>query len=49
MAGTLVTVKLLTMVGGAFLHFRSQNLALALLTVMYVFGAILPWAWTLAT
>jgi len=48
MAGTLVSVKLLTMIGGAFLHFKSQNLALAWLTVIYVFGAILPWAWTLA-
>ena len=49
MAGTLVSAKLLTMIGGAFLHFKSQNLALALLTVIYVFCAILPWAWTLAT
>ena len=49
MAGTLVSVKLLTMSSGAFLHFKSQDLALALLTVIYVFGAILPWAWTLAT
>ena len=49
MAAALVSVKLLAMISGAFLYSRSQDLALALLTVLYVFGAILPWAWTLAT
>jgi hypothetical protein len=48
-AGALVSVKLIAILSGAFLYARSQILALSLLTVLYVFGAILPWAWTLAT
>ena len=47
--GALVSVKLFAMSCGAFLHFKSHDLALSFLTVVYVFGAILPWAWTLAT
>jgi hypothetical protein len=48
-AGALVSVKIVAMIGGAFLHLQSRHLALSLLTVIYVFGAIVPWAWTLAT
>jgi hypothetical protein len=48
-AGALVSVKIVAMIGGAFLHLKSQDLALSVLTVVYVFGAIVPWAWTLAT
>jgi uncharacterized protein DUF5658 len=49
MAGALVSMKLVAILSGAFLYSRSQNLTLSLLTVLYVFGAILPWAWTLST
>jgi hypothetical protein len=47
--GALVSVKIVAIVGGTFLHLKSQDLALSLLTVVYVFFALVPWAWTLAT
>jgi hypothetical protein len=47
--GALVVAKSVAIFSGAFLHFTSRDLVLSLLTVVYVFGAILPWAWALAT
>ncbi len=43
---TLVGAKLVAITGATILHVRSQHLVLAILTVIYVFAAILPWAWT---
>jgi len=30
------------------LHLRSHYLVLSVLTVLYVFGAIVPWSWMLS-
>lgn len=44
-AGTLIVAKLVAIAGAALLHAYSYHLVLAILTVTYVFGAIVPWAW----
>lgn len=46
--GALVSAKAVAIFGGTLLYFKSHDLALSLLTVGYVFGAIIPWARTLA-
>ena len=40
---TLVAAKLLAMSCATVLHVHSQHLALAVLTLVYVIGAIVPW------
>jgi hypothetical protein len=44
----ILAAKVTAIAGGALLHARAQHLPLAILTVVYVFGALLPWAWLLA-
>ncbi len=48
-AGALIAAKGVAIASGALLHATARDLALSVLTVAYVFGAIVPWAWTLAT
>jgi hypothetical protein len=45
---TLVAAKTIAIVGGALLHLNSYHLAVAALTVGYVFVTLLPWAILLA-
>jgi hypothetical protein len=45
---TLAAAKSLAMAAAMLLHVRSHHFALALLNVGYVFGALVPWAVTLA-
>lgn len=47
-AATLMSVKAVALAGAFVLHLRAQYLALALLSLLYVFGAIIPWMWLLA-
>ena len=44
----LLMWKIVAIAGGVVLHVNARYLALAVLTVCYVFAAILPWAWVLA-
>ena len=44
----LCAVKALALSAGTILHLSAQYFALVLLTVIFVFAALLPWAWTLA-
>jgi hypothetical protein len=43
----LAAVKGVAIVAGAVLHVRSEHLILAVLTVIFVFGAVVPWSWAL--
>ena len=45
----LCAAKALAISAGAILHAAAQHLALALLTVIFVFAALVPWALTLAS
>jgi hypothetical protein len=44
---TLGAAKLFAIACALVLHLRSHYLVLSVLTVLYVFGAIVPWSWTL--
>jgi hypothetical protein len=44
---TLGVAKLFAVACALVLHLRSHFLVLSVLTVLYVFGAIIPWSWTL--
>jgi Flp pilus assembly protein TadD len=44
----LVIAKLAAVALATFLHFAHSHLTLALLTVFYVFAAVLPWTWMLS-
>jgi hypothetical protein len=44
---TIALAKLFAISCATLLHLRSQHLPLALLTVLYVLGAIVPWTWVL--
>ncbi len=44
---TLGVAKLFAVACAFVLHLRSHFLVLSVLTVLYVFGAIVPWSWTL--
>jgi len=44
---TLGTAKLFAVACAMVLHLRSHYLVLSVLTLLYVFGAIVPWSWTL--
>ena len=44
---TLGIAKLFAVACALVLHLRSHFLVLSVLTVLYVFGAIIPWSWTL--
>jgi uncharacterized protein DUF5658 len=44
---TLGAAKLFAIGCALVLHLRSHYLVLSVLTVLYVFGAIVPWSWTL--
>ena len=44
----LATVKGVAILAGAVLHARSEHLILAVLTVIFVFAALVPWSWALA-
>lgn len=47
-AGATLGFAKLFAVGCAFvLHLRSHYLVLSVLTLLYVYGAIVPWSWTL--
>jgi len=48
LAAGLMGAKLIAVAAGLVLHALSRHLELALLTVVFVFGAIVPWAWALA-
>jgi hypothetical protein len=41
---TLIGAKMIAVLGGLVLHTWSYHFALVALTVIYVFGAIVPWA-----
>lgn len=45
---TLLVAKLLACGCGIFLYYRRGHLALAVLTISYAFGAVLPWLRTLS-
>jgi len=45
---TLVGAKLVAVTGAMVLHLQARHLTLALLTLAYVMGAILPWMFVLA-
>ena len=45
----LVAVKGVAIAAGALLHIRWEDLILALLTVLLVFAAVVPWSWALAS
>jgi hypothetical protein len=45
---TIVLAKAFAISCATLLHARAHHLTLALLTVFYVAGAIVPWAWVLA-
>jgi Domain of unknown function (DUF5658) len=44
---TLGAAKLFAIACALILHLRSHYLVLSVLTVFYVFGAIVPWSWML--
>ena len=44
---TLGAAKLFAIACALVLHLRSHYLVLSVLTVLYVFGAIVPWSWML--
>jgi hypothetical protein len=44
---TLVAAKLFCIAAGMLLHLRAKHLALAILTLGYVLGAVMPWTWVL--
>ena len=44
---TLGAAKLFAITCALVLHLRSHYLILSVLTVLYVFGAIVPWSWLL--
>jgi hypothetical protein len=44
----LLIWKIVALAGGVVLHVNARHLALVVLTVGYVYAAILPWAWLLA-
>jgi hypothetical protein len=48
LVGGLVGVKAVALASGVVLHAMSKHLALALLTVVFVFGALVPWSFALA-
>jgi uncharacterized protein DUF5658 len=45
---TLGAAKLFAIACALVLHLRSHYLILSVLTVLYVFGAIVPWSWMLS-
>jgi len=45
---TLGAAKLFAIACALVLHLRSHYLVLSVLTVLYVFGAIVPWSWMLS-
>src|SRR5580765_4951085 len=47
MGATLGVAKLFAVACALVLHLRSHYLVLSVLTVLYVFGPIVPWSWTL--
>jgi len=46
-ATTLTIAKTFAVVMGTILHGTRWHLALALLTIFYVFAAVIPWTWLL--
>jgi len=44
---TVVAAKLFCIAAGMLLHLRAKHLALAILTLGYVLGAVMPWMWVL--
>ena len=44
----LLALKLLAVAAGTLLHVLAQHLTLAVLTVVFVVCAVMPWAWVLA-
>ena len=48
-AATIVAVKLFAIVCATVLHLREKYSALAILTVVYLFAAILPWTFVLGS
>lgn len=44
----LVGAKMVAIAGGMLLYAQSRYVTLALLTVAYVYGALLPWMWVLS-
>jgi hypothetical protein len=48
LVAALITAKLLAVSCATLLHIQARHLALAVLTVAYVLGAIVPWTITLA-
>ena len=45
----LAAAKIFAIGCATLLHLRARHLTLAILTVGYVIGAIVPWAWVLTT
>jgi hypothetical protein len=43
----VVSAKLFCIAAGVLLHLRAKHLALAILTLGYVLGAVIPWMWVL--
>jgi hypothetical protein len=48
LATGLLALKLLAVAAGTLLHVLAQHLTLAVLTVVFVVCAVMPWAWVLA-
>lgn len=48
-SATLVSVKLFAIVCATVLHLRAKHLALAVLTVVYLVAAIVPWTFVLTS
>ena len=46
---TLGVAKSVALCGGCMLYVRSHYVVLALLTLVYIFGAVMPWLWVLGT
>jgi hypothetical protein len=44
----LAVAKSIALSSAIVLHLCAQHLIVALLTVLFVFGAVVPWAWALA-
>jgi hypothetical protein len=44
----LIAVKAMAIAAGALLLVRAEHLILTALTVVFVFAAVVPWAWALA-
>ena len=43
----LIVAKTVAILGGTVLYLSSRHLLLAVLTVAYVYAALVPWAWVL--